>query len=221
MSAKAIDVNPSGCLVVILPMALALAVLFTAWPLILGMIVVGGGLRVWQNHQWQQLSQQVYPTFRQLVEENRGSVTPMDLALKANLSGPTAKRFLDTKAEQFGAQQREYEDRGTVYYFITSSTLGGILDDSEPAISHTSQPVKEEQHVESLTDEELAAQAAEKKKYPQALIQSELAKRLDVHSSTVMKQRDREYFSEWSQSRDPEGIAWKYSPKTRLFLPVK
>jgi hypothetical protein len=27
-------------------------------------------------------------------------------------------------------------------------------------------------------------------------------------------------FPEWSQSRDPEGIAWKYLQKLRLFVPV-
>jgi hypothetical protein len=55
----------------------------------------------------------------------------------------------------------------------------------------------------------------------QSLIQAELAKRLDVHSSTVGKRKSDPDFSEWSQSRDPEGIAWKYSPENKEFLPLE
>jgi hypothetical protein len=53
------------------------------------------------------------------------------------------------------------------------------------------------------------------------LIQAELAKRLDVHSSTVGKRKSDSDFPEWSQSRDPEGIAWIYSPETKEFLPME
>jgi hypothetical protein len=55
----------------------------------------------------------------------------------------------------------------------------------------------------------------------QSLIQAELAKRLDVHSSTVGKRKSDPDFTEWSQSRDPEGIAWAYSPETKEFLAVE
>jgi hypothetical protein len=55
----------------------------------------------------------------------------------------------------------------------------------------------------------------------QILIQSDLAKRLDVHSSTVYKRRDDPDFSEWTRSRDPEGIAWKFLPETKEFAPVE
>jgi hypothetical protein len=58
-------------------------------------------------------------------------------------------------------------------------------------------------------------------KASQSLIQAELAKRLDVHSSTVGKRKSDPDFSEWSQSRDPEGIAWEYSPETKEFLPLE
>jgi hypothetical protein len=27
-------------------------------------------------------------------------------------------------------------------------------------------------------------------------------------------------FPEWSQSKDPEGIAWKYVSETQMFVPV-
>jgi len=36
--------------------------------------------------------------------------------MKANFSAATAKRYLDTKAEEFGAQRRDDKELGTVYY---------------------------------------------------------------------------------------------------------
>ncbi|NJL11212.1 MAG: hypothetical protein HC908_16505 [Calothrix sp. SM1_7_51] len=54
-----------------------------------------------------------------------------------------------------------------------------------------------------------------------SLIQSELAKRLNVYSSTVFKRRNDPDFSEWSRAKDPDGIAWVYSRKTKEFFPAE
>lgn len=54
-----------------------------------------------------------------------------------------------------------------------------------------------------------------------ALIQAELARRLDVHSSTVAKRRTEPDFAQWSQNRDPDGIAWQYSEKDKVFVPIE
>jgi hypothetical protein len=54
-----------------------------------------------------------------------------------------------------------------------------------------------------------------------SLIQSELAKRLNVYSSTVFKRRDDADFPEWSKNRDPDGVSWRYDRKTREFFPVE
>lgn len=70
--------------------------------------------------------------FNQLIKEHQGRLTPVDLSLKANLTGGAARRFLDQKAEEYGAQRKQMEDKGTIYYFLTASALGSILDDSEP-----------------------------------------------------------------------------------------
>ncbi len=51
------------------------------------------------------------------------------------------------------------------------------------------------------------------------LIQSELAKRLDINSSTIGKRKLESDFTEWSQSKDPEGIAWVYVHETKVFIP--
>ena len=54
----------------------------------------------------------------------------------------------------------------------------------------------------------------------QSLIQAELAKRLDLNTSTVGRRKSDPDFEEWSQSKDPEGIAWKYEEETKLFVAV-
>ena len=324
MTGKVIDSSATGLLVLILPIAFLIVLLLKAWPLLLALFIISISLRVWQQYQWKQWSKQINPYFNQLIKENQGCLTPLDLSITANLSGSAAQRYLDKKAEEFGAQRQVYEDKGPVYYFLTASALGSIFDNSEPprelegesfasqaptlsdtltqnepnssesqsstngfsepleasaeedpslsegafstaeiveALEPLPQPQPEE--TESLNEQEdlsaeppesegafetaeivealeplpqpqpentelvdeqedLWAEASENEnKASESLIQAELAKRLDVHSSTVGKRKSDSDFSEWSQSRDPEGIAWEYSPDTKEFLPVQ
>ncbi len=284
MTGKVIDSSATSILILILPIAFLIVLLFKAWPLLLALFVISIVFRVWQQYQWEQWSRQVNPYFNQLIKENQGCLTPLDLSLKANLSGSAARQYLDKKAEEFGAQRQVYEDKGTVYYFLTASALGSIFDDSEPPLeletdsfvspsskllepliqtspspsdseSSTSdipEPLKpstekepsssenafstaeieealepmpqpELEHTESLNQAEdvWADPPDREQKVFLSLIQAELAKRLDVHSSTVGKRKSDPDFSEWSQSRDPEGIAWEYSPDTKEFVPMR
>jgi len=291
MAGKAIDNSASGALILIIPIALAIVLLFKVWPVLLALVILGGSVSIWQRYQWQKWSRQLDPIFHQLIQENRGCLTVLDLSMKANLSGTAAKRYLDAKAEEFGAQVRDWEDKGRVYYFITANTLGSIFDDSTPNFLLESEPytaevqesysvppllwekpiesptqadqpapapltqekppepltqekppepltqeeppepltqeeppeplIEEEEPPEPLTSEELAQPIPKKHRILQSLIQSELARRLDVHSSTVLKRRDDSDFPEWSRSRDPEGIAWEYSSDTREFYPME
>jgi len=284
MTGKVIDSSATGLLILILPFAVLIVLLFKVWPLLLALFIISISFSVWQQYQWKQWSKQVNPYFNELIKENQGCLTAVDLSMKANLSGSAARRYLDKKAEEFGAQRHVYEDKGTVYYFLTASALGSIFDESESPFdleseSFTSQasklfeplkqkeaipsksesstsdvpeplesPVEEESNSsesvsltgeveedleplaqqkqeprESLKEQEdLWADSPDKEqKASQSLIQAELAKRLDVHSSTVGKRKSDPDFSEWSQTRDPEGIPWEYSPDTKEFLPVQ
>ena len=133
MAGKVIDDSASGVLILIIPFALAIVLLFTAWPLVLVLVLLGGVWNVWQRSQWLKWSEQLNPIFHQLIQSNQGCLTPVDLAMKANISGMAAKRFLDLKAKEFGIRAIEYEDKGTVYYFTTGSTLNSLLDGSETA----------------------------------------------------------------------------------------
>lgn len=301
MNEKSIDSSADVALILILPIALLIMFLFATWPVWLAGIVLNIGFNFWKRYQWQNLCQKVNPVFHQLIKENRGSITTLDLAMKTNFSAATAKRYLETKAAEFGAQYQDYDDRDRVYYFMTASTLGKILDDSEPVseqfhdqvdlsllsdenqsqLEEFPQPTPPEMqaplakadatlavepeptaHIESVSDlrqskdeqEEIRSPSAQNHLLPQndanptsiekqpdivvetpseqaelahiqsepkLLLQAELAKRFDVHSSTVYKRRDEPDFAEWSRSKDPEGIAWQYLPDTKQFCPLE
>lgn len=287
--------NATGFLLILVPAALAMSALFVAWPYILGLtaIVVSGN--IWQSYEWTKTARSIEPSFQQLVVQNRGEITPIDLSLKANISGKVATRYLVTKADEFGTRSRQYPDRGQVFYFISVSTLGDIFDDSErevapaaimpaaapvvatpvafresvPTVTEpvTQQPsaaevapplqaeaiappsVTENPTLEATPKPETVAQpptsdlsnlarlldeqpvatnveptpATETTPTPAAdvplvtILQSELAKRLDVHSSTVYKRRSEPNFTDWTRNRDPEGLAWGYDEASKEY----
>ncbi|NEP01447.1 MAG: hypothetical protein F6K58_22880 [Symploca sp. SIO2E9] len=288
MTGKVIDSSAHRLLILILPIAFLIVVLVKAWPVLLALLLISISWIVWQQYQWKQWSQQVNPFFNQLIKENQGCLTPLDLSVKANLSGAAAQRYLEKRAEEFGAQRRVYEDKGPVYYFLTASALGSIFENSDPtleleSVSFTGKAPKrievleEKEPIPSLStpsaheilkdsetlvakepslsqiptdtndseisavqelkrqdkqensssphskqdssDNPLEGERKEEKIAHTPIIQAELAKRLEVHSSTVGKRKTDPDFPQWSQSKDPEGIAWEYLPDTKEFLP--
>ncbi|MGK7881294.1 MAG: hypothetical protein AB4060_14520 [Crocosphaera sp.] len=292
MTGKVFDGNPTPAafLILILPLAAIIVLLYKAWIWVLGFVALVIVWKLVDNYQWQQWSAKINPIFNQLIQENQGQITPMDLSLKANLSARGAERFLARKAEEFSATSRELPEQGKVYYFITASTLGSILDDSEPVAEEPEEPetfdidedddeqietppsnqvksqpsdvssppsttslsspfaqlaaLKEERlqqdqpspteipqtpqtlsippetppEVTSSESEKNSADGKEKEKL--RLIQSDLAKRLDTTPSTIGRRKTDASFAEWSQSKDPDGIAWKYLRQSRVFIPV-
>lgn len=296
MTGKVFNGNPATFLILILPLAVVIVLLYKAWMWILGFVAL---IIVWKlidNYQWQQWCLKLNPIFNQLLRENQGKITPMDLSLKTNLSAGSAKRFLARKAEEYGANYQELPEQGKIYYFITASTLGSIFDDSEPlgkeiedadeatsdkedeematpeahARSQATSPISEPKTPQSLSSpfaqlaelkeerqqsnsegenlapvsespptaemsSDLEEQETAEPSKPQhkegiatnfeeketlSLIQSDLAKRLDTTPSTIGRRKTDASFTEWSQSKDPEGIAWKYLRKSKVFVPV-
>lgn len=45
-----------------------------------------------------------------------------------------------------------------------------------------------------------------------------LAERLNVSATTISRRKSKPDFSEWTRTKDPEGIAWMYSKKSHIFL---
>ncbi|MEM7554729.1 MAG: hypothetical protein AAF378_11625 [Cyanobacteria bacterium P01_A01_bin.84] len=248
-------------LVLILPISIGIIFFVNTWRIWLLVLALLVGLRLLQTYQWQQWCTKTNPLFNRLIQENQGRITPIDLSVKGNFSGSKSKRYLDTKAEEFGASIIDDPDGNKVYQFITSSTLGSILDSSEPEYDESpakvlssastellaapiSKPEVVQKEVESeseVSTQTVAAEesnlVAEEEKLEStdsskakslgeqllfgSLIQSELAKRLGVYSSTVYKRRNDPKFPEWSRDRDPDGIAWNYSKSTKEFFPVE
>jgi hypothetical protein len=294
--------NATGFLLILLPAALAMSALFIAWPFILGLTVLVAGGNIWQNYEWSKTARSIDPSFQQLVIQNRGEITPIDLSLKANIPGKTATRYLVTKADEFGTGSRQHPDRGQVFYFISVSTLGNIFDDSEreeapaaimpatapvvaapvavrelvptevvapivpeaapriqsetsetvapigsevapthqttesptpqPEIPVAQQPTSDLSNLARLLDEQPVANnvepatAAAPTNVPSVnaplvtILQSELAKRLDVHSSTIYKRRSEPTFTDWTRNRDPDGLAWGYDDSNKEYYRV-
>lgn len=244
MTVKSTD-SADSFLILILPVALAITFLFSTWRLLLAIAGVALLLNIFQRYQWQKWSKTLNPTFHKLIQENQGRITPLDLAMRANLPAAKAKRYLDYKAEEFGARVLEPEDGSSGYFFVTAKTLGSIFDESELPLTLAEPETEQKTVVENLPRATELEESPEEHSQPHeqttlseanhhfqvepthtpehvvaSLLQSELAKRLAVNSSTVYKHRSNSDFSEWSRSRDPEGIAWQYSSEDKRFFPI-
>jgi len=237
MTGKVIDSGATGFLVLIIPIALIAVVVATAWPILLALLLLVIIWQIWQQWQWQRFVGNVNPTFNQLIRENHGCVTPVDLAMKANIEGNQANKFLEYKANEFSAKSREIADQGKVYYFLTASAVENFFEEPDPletleteddqdtidhaiadSASEADQTVATATH--SLDQSSEIHQAQTDNQTNLSLIQAELARRLQVHSSTVGKRKLDPDFSDWTRNRDPENLRWQYSDETKLFYPL-
>jgi hypothetical protein len=64
---------------------------------------------------------------------------------------------------------------------------------------------------------EEAIQLEEISSVTETITQADLAKRLDVHPSTLYKRRSDVSFGDWTRNRDPEGFGWGYQRDTKEF----
>jgi hypothetical protein len=298
-----------GFLLVLLPAALFVSFLFVAWPLILGAVAIIVAVSGVQSYQWSKTVREIDPIFQGIIAQNRGEIAPIDLADRAKVSGKVAQRYLAIKADEFGTTSRQHPERGPVYYFISVSTLGTILDDSEmkiptplppsssrvmyapapnppvvvrnttervetqpaPTLQSIAIPLETPTRTEiepvpttesiiapveiapaepvaaSIATPEIAAPippattivapteipteplaelpvetpAPTATAHLQKILKSDLAKRLEVQPSTLYKRRNDADFTEWSQSRDPEGIGWGFLSETKEFYKIE
>jgi len=228
-----------------LPISFVIVFLVNTWKVLGLLLLLLMVFNLWQQYRWEKWCNQVNPLFYELIRENQGKITPMDLAIKGNFSGQVAKRYLDSKAKEFGASVLDSKKEDQLYYFINASILGDILDSSELVEKLPAQPVtkiarsflappppipqeeeaqsesKSESKSESVPTHEEVRKPLEEQLVFGSLIQSELAKRLNVYSSTVYKRRNDPDFAQWCRSRDPDGIAWSYSRKSKEFFPIE
>jgi hypothetical protein len=240
MTEKVIDRETAGFLILIIPVAAVLVLLFTAWKWMLLATILLVAWKVWENYYWLQWSSRINPFFHALILENQGKITPMDLAIPTNMSARASEKFLEKKAAEFGAQKQETREMGLIYYFLTGKALEGIFESSQPAeMLETSATLAPASSLGKLLDlaeqkEEVIATppqpliidaisepAETPSTTPHSLSQTELAKRLETNSSTVGRRKLNPDFPLWSASKDPEGIAWMFEPETNLFVSVQ
>jgi hypothetical protein len=245
MTEKVIDRETAGFLILIIPVAAILVLIFTAWKWILLATILLVAWKVWENYYWLQWSSRINPFFHALILENQGKITPMDLAIPTSMSARASEKFLEKKAAEFGAQKQETSERGRIYYFLTSKALDGIFESSQPAemletsatlAPATSEPVSSlgklldlaEQREEAIAHppspliiDAISEPAELPSTTPHSLSQSELAKRLETNSSTVGRRKLSQDFPLWSASKDPEGMAWMFEPESNLFVSVQ
>jgi hypothetical protein len=261
MTGKVAESDPKGLLVLILPLAVAMVFIYKTWRWILFGLTLAIAWVAWDNYQWQQKCIAIDPLFNQLVQKNQGIITKADLIDAGIAKGRAAQRYLDDKVAEYGPYEKQV-GQAKVYYFISSSTLGDIFDDSEPeleepapssrqlaattapVVDHPLVPPQEElmaapvgqspfsqlaeiKEARKHQEEEKAAEATEStpaettpSNSALTLIQSELAKRLDTTSSTLARRKNEDNFADWSQTRDPDGLAWSYDPESKLFVTI-
>jgi len=55
---------------------------------------------------------------------------------------------------------------------------------------------------------------------PESLIQKDLAARLGVSPQTLSRRKRQSTFAQWSRTRDPGRVAWRYAQQEQIFHPV-
>ncbi len=135
MSTKTPEYNSNVYFILIIPVAISLLILIKTWKLILSLVFLGSGWRVWQQYEWKKIASQIHPTFQNLVRANGGRLNVLELSLKANITSKVASRYLLDRAYEYGAQLHSFGDERDTYYFMTTGALRTILAESEPVSS--------------------------------------------------------------------------------------
>ena len=197
---------------------LAIALIQVLLPFII-LAGIGWGLyKAWQH--WGQQQQKtvtstqekqnkLHSVFYALVQEHQGRVSIFDFAMTAKVTAPEARAFLDEKAKEFCAEF-EVTDSGKVLYVFDSLKI-----EAQPKQTHELQGTEKPKQI-SLGDVK-----GNQVDQSISLNQAELARRLNLSSSSVGRKKFAPDFSQWSKERDPEGWSWHYSAEKKRFHPLK
>lgn len=136
ISPKSSPNSPGGgeYLSLLLAVAFLLFLMRTAFPWLLAIASFVGVWMLWRYYSYQsrRLQQSLDQAFYALIREHEGRITPLDLALATQLTGPQVQAYLDQKALEFAAEF-EVTDDGRIFY--TFSTVASVtVADPEPAI---------------------------------------------------------------------------------------
>ncbi len=132
----------------------------------------------------------------------------------------TASRLETLEAKCTSLSETVAELRGAIATLQASSSPP--LGESEsPADEQSPLPVLDAHATaESASNPAIDQSESPNQPFSTPMTQAALAKRLGMNTSTISRMQSKPNFSEWSQQKDPEGIAWVKSPDTKLFYPL-
>lgn len=118
------NTNSKGNLAILLPIAAGIFLMSASWRVCLILAGVGGAGWIWRyyHRQRQKRLTELNTVFYQLVKENQGRLTALDLAMKTQLPGEVVQQYLEKRAREFSANFEITEQGGILYYFQTAQT---------------------------------------------------------------------------------------------------
>lgn len=173
-------------------------------PLLLLVGVVGAGIWLWRRRDRQQ--QDLHQLFYELIRCSGGSISVLDFAIAAKLTGPQARAFLDARAREFYADF-EPTDHGDILYRFYSP---GMARDRQAATVPQAESDLGAGAIALETQVSLARLS---------LTTAMLAARLNCSVALLEQKKAAEDFAIWAQQQDPNGQAWRYDPLSELFYP--
>jgi large subunit ribosomal protein L7/L12 len=111
----------------------AALIFFGLPPLAIGGWLIAGA---YQTHQ-KETRDRLQASFFQILKQNQGRITPLDLAMITGLSGEQAKTYLDTKAKEFGVTFDVDETGGIFYCFSLGQAKVSSLPSNDRNIEFT------------------------------------------------------------------------------------
>lgn len=164
---------------------------------------------LWQRHcrAEKRRHKKLHTSFYRLLREHHGRMTLLDFAMTAEIPAIAARHYLDSRAQEFAARFEVTEQGDVVYVFSTLQ------------FSH-SQPLAATPMVQPLVSTPTARAKADcMNPSPASLTQAELAQRLGVAAKTISRKKHSSTLADWTQTRDPDGIAWSYAAQAQRFFP--
>lgn len=211
--------NLSPALTLILPLALLLLFLQKILPLLIAIATAAGGWHLLRRYRQKTQRHQgnLDEIFYHLIQQHQGRMTVLDLAMQSKLPAQQVQQYLDQRAAEFSAQFEVTEQGGMIYCFETVQPLFSEAIATESQTISSPETQQKQVDLFPLADE---SSIERNSSCPKELNQSELAQRLGVHPSTIRNWKHKSEFQQWSENKDPDGIAWYYSTETKRFYPM-
>lgn len=115
-------INTWSYLTLLLPVAFVLVASFESWRFLVGIgscLGIGWTFRLYRLNRLAR-ADKLNSIFYQLIQENQGKITVLDLAMKAQISGNIAQDFLEKRAQEFAADFEIKDGGGILYQFSTA-----------------------------------------------------------------------------------------------------